>query len=162
LPHRFVASFIYQFPSLKGHVRVLREVAGRWEINGIGTLQSGAPFTVTSGRDNSGTAINNDRPNPVGDWRLADGPSQKPQIQQYFNIAAFVQNPAGTFGNAGRNILRGPFRGNLDLGAIKNFQIAERHRVQFRAELFNLLNHANLGNPNGNLSNVQFGRITTA
>jgi hypothetical protein len=68
----------------------------------------------------------------------------------------------GTFGNAGRNIMRGMFRESLDFGAIKNFGITERHKLQFRAEIFNILNHANLGNPNGNQSAVQFGRITGA
>ena len=162
VPHRLVASFIYQAPALTGSSRLLREVAGGWELNGIATLNSATPFSVSSGRDNSGTAINNDRPNVVGDWRLAGGRSKAERIQQYFNTAAFAQNPAGTFGNAGRNILRGPFRGNLDLGAIKNFPIAERHRLQFRAEFFNVLNHANLSNPNGNAANLNFGHILGA
>jgi len=162
IPHRLVSSLIYNLPALKGSSRWVREALGGWEINGIITLNSATPFTVTSGRDNSGTAVNNDRPNVVGDWRLPGGRSKAEKIQQYFNIAAFAQNPPGTFGNAGRNILRGPFRHNFDIGAIKNFGIREGHRLQFRSEFFNLLNHANLGNPNGNASNVNFGRILSA
>ena len=162
VPHRFVGSFIYQFPALRNRSRLVREVLGGWEINGIATLWSATPVNVTSGADNSGTAVNQDRPNVVGDWHIKGDRSKNARILQYFNTAAFVQNPAGTFGNAGRNILRGDFRENLDLGAIKNFPIAERHRLQFRAEFFNVANHANLGNPNGGVSSPSFGRITGA
>ncbi len=162
IPHRIVASFIYQTPSLAKRGWLMREIAGGWEINGIAMLQSSGPFSITSGKDNSGTAINSDRPDVVGDWSIPDGRSKNDMIMQYFNTAAFRQNAAGTFGNAGRNILRGEFRQSLDMGAIKNFPISERHKLQFRSEFFNVLNHANLGAPNGNLANVSFGRITTA
>jgi len=162
IPHRLVTSFIYELPSLKGSSPIVRQIAGGWELNGIATANSATPFTVTSGRDNSGTAVNNDRPNVVGDWHLPSGRSKAEKIQQYFNIAAFAQNPPGTFGNAGRNILRGPFRYNFDIGAIKNFAVREGHRIQFRSEFFNILNHANLSNPNGNAANVNFGRILGA
>ena len=162
VPNRFVTSFIYQAPQLARVNRVIRQAAGGWEVNGIVTLQSGSPFSITSGRDNSATAINADRPNVVGDWRLPDGRSKNDMINQYFNVSAFAQNAAGTFGNAGRNILRGEFRHNVDFGASKNFPVTERQRLQFRYEIFNLLNHANLGAPNGNIANVNVGRITTA
>ena len=162
IPHRAVASLIYQIPALKQSSAVVRQIVGGWEVNGIATLNSAAPFTITSGRDNSGTAINNDRPNVVGDWRLAEGRSKADQIQQYFNTAAFAQNAIGAFGNAGRNILRGPFRSNLDMGVIKNFSITERHRLQFRSEFFNIFNHANRNNPNSVVANVNFGRILAA
>jgi outer membrane receptor protein involved in Fe transport len=162
VPHRFVGSFIYELPALRNRTRLVREVLGGWEINGIATLWSSTPLSVTSGADNSGTAVNQDRPNVVGDWHISGDRSKNARILQYFNTAAFVQNPAGTFGNAGRNILRGDFRENLDLGAIKNFPITERHRLQFRGEFFNVTNHANLGNPNGNVSSPTFGRITGA
>ena len=58
--------------------------------------------------------------------------------------------------------MRGDFRSNVDLGIIKNFPLTERHKIQFRGEFFNLPNHANLGNPNGNLSSPSYGRITGA
>jgi len=76
--------------------------------------------------------------------------------------AAFTSNKVGTFGNTGRNILRGPMRENLDFGLMKEFPLHERTRLQFRAEGFNVFNHANFGNPNGNASAANFGRITTA
>jgi hypothetical protein len=142
--------------------RLVREAVGGWEINGIATLQSAAPYSITSGKDNSASAVNQDRADLVGDWHIAGDRSKNDIIQEAFNVDAFAQNRAGTFGNTGRNILRGMFRENLDFGAIKNFPITERHKLQFRAEFFNILNHANLGNPNANQSAVQFGRITGA
>jgi hypothetical protein len=160
IPQHFVASFIWQMPALAHSNRLLREVAGGWEINGIGSLQSNTPFSITSGKDNSASAVNRDRANVAGDWRIRGDRSKNDIIQQYFNTAAFAQNPPGTFGDAGRGILRGPFREGLDFGAIKNFPISERHKLQFRSEIFNIFNHANLNNPNGNLSAPTFGRIT--
>ena len=162
IPHRFVGSFIYQLPALRNAGRVLRHTLGGWEVNGIVTFWSGEPFSVTSGRDNSGNAVNQDRPNVVGDWRIGGDRSKNDRILKAFNTAAFAQNLAGTFGNAGRNILRGDFRNSVDLGVIKDFRVTERHRLQFRGEFFNLANHANLGNPAGGLSSPSFGRITTA
>jgi len=66
----------------------------------------------------------------------------------------------GTFGTAGLNILDGPGFFNLDMGVLKNFPISESKRIQFRFESFNILNHPNFGNPDGNVSNGTFGRIT--
>jgi Carboxypeptidase regulatory-like domain len=162
IPQRIVGSFIWQMPALAKSNVLVRQALGGWELNGITVLQSQTPFSITAGKDNSGSAVNQDRADVVGDWHIPDDRSKNDIILRAFNPAAFAQNRAGTFGNAGRNILRGMFRENLDFGAIKNFAITERHKVQFRAEIFNILNHANLGNPNGNQSAVQFGRITGA
>ena len=69
---------------------------------------------------------------------------------------------AGQFGNAGRNIARGDGIGNLDLSLLKNFALNERMRLQFRAECFNLTNHANFGLPVNDLASPSFGRILEA
>ena len=83
-------------------------------------------------------------------------------IATYFNKAAFAQNPPGTFGTVGRNIMRGPGMAGVDFGLVKNFQLRERVRLQFRGEFFNLFNRVNLGNPNTSRSSSLFGRITSA
>jgi hypothetical protein len=162
LPQKFGGSFVWDIPVGKLSNPVLRTVAGGWELNGIFTFQSGLPFTVTSGVDNSQTAVNADRANLIGDPNLGGGRSTAQIIQKYFNTAAFVVNPLGTFGNAGRNILIGPGMQNIDFGVIKNFPIRERYKVQFRAEAFNLFNHANFNNPNASVSASTFGTITSA
>lgn len=161
VPHRFVGSFIWQLPSPAHSGRVLRSVGGGWEINGIVTLQSGAPFGVVSGVDNSQSAVNADHADQVGDWRISGDRPKSAVIATYFNTAAFVLNAPGTFGNTGRNILRGPGLQTVDFGAIKTFTFAERCKFQFRAEAFNLLNHANLGTPNASVSAANFGVITS-
>ena len=114
IPQRFVASFIWDLPGVKTHGGLIREIASGWEVNGIFTAQSGAPFTVTSGVDNSQSGVNSDRANLVGDPSLSGGRSENQILHQYFSTAAFVVNTPGTFGNSGRNILLGPGVTNLD------------------------------------------------
>ena len=162
ITHRFVGSFIYELPSLQGSPVLLRQIAGGWQVNGIASIQSGSWLTFTSGRDNSASGLNRDRADLVGNPFLDTGRSRDALINQYFNTGAFDQNAPGTFGNSGRNIVRGPGESNVDLALVKNFPIREGSRLQFRAEAFNLLNWVNLGSPNTNAASAQFGTITGA
>ncbi len=105
---------------------------------------------------------NNYRPNVIGNRLLPGGGPQNGL--PYLNAASF-QIPAGTpFGNAGRNIARGPNFNQLDFAANKSFQLPfESMRMQFRVEFFNLLNHTNFLPPNSNFSSAAaFGKITQA
>ncbi len=160
--HRFITSFVWDLPGSTIHNLFTRVVAGGWELNGIVTLQSGLPFSVLSGVDNSQSAVNSDRANLVGDPHLGGSRSEGQMLREYFNTAAFVVNPPGTFGNTGRNILFGPGMENIDFGLLKNFSIRERYKIQFRAEAFNLFNHPAFNNPNANVSSSTFGVITSA
>jgi len=83
------------------------------------------------------------------------------EILQWFDTSKFTKNAIGTFGNAGRNILRGPRFFNTDFGLVKGTSIHERVRLQFRAEFFNLFNDVNFMLPNANVSSVQVGQITS-
>src|SRR5262249_26857566 len=83
-------------------------------------------------------------------------------IAQFFNTSAFGPNAIGTFGNSGKNILRGPRFFNTDFGATKRTSIAEGITLDFRAEFFNFFNNVNFVSPNSNQSSGQFGRITAA
>jgi hypothetical protein len=131
-------------------------------LNGIASLQSGSVFTVTSGRDNSFSGVNADRADLIGNPFLDTGRPRGELVNRYFNTDAFTFNAVGTFGTAGRNILRGPGDVTVDAGLFKNIPIREGHRLQFRMETFNVLNRVNLGNPNGNRNAAAFGRITSA
>ena len=162
VPHRVVGSFIWQLPSPANRNGLLRTVAGGWELNGIVTLQSGSPFNVVSGVDNSQSGVNADHADLIGDWRISGERSKDAMLNQYFNTGAFALNAPGTFGNTGRNVLRGPGLRNIDIGTVKSFQVRERYRVQLRGEAFNIANHANFGSPNASVSSATFGRITTA
>jgi hypothetical protein len=160
VPHRFVSSVIWQLPRVTNHGFLLRLLASGWEFNGILTMQSGSPFSVTSGVDNSQSGVGADRADIIGDPSLSSGRPTAQLLQRYFNTSAFTVNTVGTFGTAGRNILLGPGIVNLDFGVIKAFALAERYKLQFRAESFNAFNHANFANPNANVSAATFGTIT--
>ncbi len=103
---------------------------------------------------------NNCRPN-----RLASGAlSGTPSTSEWFSTAAFAIPSTPAYGNAGRNILRGPGTTNLDFSLSKSIALgtAERRRLQFRAEFFNALNHTNFGLPQNSIDSPAFGTITSA
>jgi hypothetical protein len=85
-----------------------------------------------------------------------------PTRVKWFNTAAFAAPTPLTFGNAGRNILRGPALHSYDTAVMKNFRITERLKLQFRTEFFNAFNIVNFNNPNGTFNNPNFGIITAA
>ena len=158
--HRATVSYSYDLP-FKSHHVLLRG----WQTNGAWTFQTGLPFTVTlpPGTDNSNTGIPSigfgvkDRPNLTG---AANNGPRTPE--RWFNTAAFAQPAFGTFGNAGRNILTGPGSSTVNVSAIKDTVIKERLTLQFRAEIFNLLDRANFGLPQAYLGVPGFGQITSA
>jgi hypothetical protein len=161
-PHAAVVSYLWDLPKLTGWNPVLRHVIGGWQNNGIFSAYSGLTLSPISGIDNSLSGTGSDRPDLVGDTSMPGGRTRAEQINKWFNTAAFVLNREGTFGNAGRNILRGPGLWNFDWGLFKQIPVVEGHNLQFRAEFFNLFNHTTLGLPNNNLQSAAFGRITGA
>ena len=164
LAHRFVTSFIWQLPEPAKQTKWMRHVFGGWQTNGIITLESGSPFSIVSGRDNSQSGVNRDRADLVGDPELDTGRPRGELIARYFNTDAFRVNTVGTFGNAGRNMLRGPGFASVDFGLVKNgpLILPRGHSVQFRVEVFNLLNRVNLANPVNSVSAPNFGQIIAA
>ncbi|MDX2179753.1 MAG: TonB-dependent receptor [Bryobacteraceae bacterium] len=161
IDHRFVGSFIWELPRYRGNPLARLAIDG-WEVNGIVSIESGLYFNVVSGRDNSGTGINQDRPDLIGNPYLDTGRSRNELINGYYNPAAFRQNAPGTYGNAGRNLIAGPGEALVDLGLVKTFAITDRQRIRFRAEAFNALNRVNLDNPVGNLLAANVAKITGA
>lgn len=162
VPHNFRFSNVWNLPNFKLQGLTGKLVNG-WVINGIVTWQSGFPFSVLSGTDNSLTGVGRDRANYVGgDASLPDDRPHGELIQRYFNTAAFASNPLGTFGNSGKNILRGPRYFNADLGITKKTSITEGIRVELRGEAFNVFNNVNFTSPNSTFTSAQFGKITSA
>jgi hypothetical protein len=141
--HRFVTSFTYDLP-FKGGNKTLNAVFGNWQAGGIVTLQSGLPFTVNINGDRANNGLLNQRPNLVGDPNL---PDDQRSADRWFNTDAFVIQPIGTLGAAGRNILDAPGTNVVDFSLLKNIPFNERHRLQFRTEFFNLFNHTNFDFP---------------
>jgi hypothetical protein len=118
-----------------------------WQVSGIQTVQSGVPFTpqLSYNPSNDGDTRNPVRPsvNPNFAGNVIEGGPN-----QFFNPSAFIQPLPGTYGNAGRNTLRGPSLVTTDLSLAKRFVLTERLDLKFRAEFFNLLNHTNFNTPN--------------
>jgi hypothetical protein len=160
--HNWVTSYVWELPLGKHSNQIARQLLQGWNWTGIFSLHSGFPFTVVSGRDNSLTSIGRDTADVIGTPGLPGGRSRNAQILQWFNTAGFTFNAIGTYGTAGLNILDGPGFYNFDTGILKNFAITEAKHLQFRFESFNILNHANLNNPDGNVSSPTFGRIVGA
>jgi outer membrane receptor protein involved in Fe transport len=160
--HNIVTSFIWQPDYFTGQSALLRGVLNGWMLSAIVSLRSGLPFTVTTGKDNNLDGTNNDRANLVGNPYLDPNRSRAAVTAMWFNTAAFVQNPIGTDGTAGRNILDGPGTHNVDLGIFRDFKIRERMTLQFRGEFTNAFNLVNLSGPTANLNSNLFGTIRTA
>jgi hypothetical protein len=165
--HRLVASFTYDLPFKFGN-KAIDAIFGNWQAGGIITQQSGQPFTVNINSDRANNGLLNQRPNLVGDPNL---PEDQRTPERWFNTAAFAVQPAGTLGTAGRNILEGPGTNIVDFSLLKNIPLSDRHKMQFRAEFFNLFNHTNFDFPErfcaGTVAGApctapQFGRIGAA
>ena len=130
-------------------------VLGGWQWNGVLQSQTGLPFTpMLQNSTTNGTAS---RPDRVGSGVLSSGQS----ISHWFDQTAFSSPAQYVYGNAGRDILFGPGRTNLDASLFKNFRLGERLTAQFRAESFNLFNHPQFGQPNATIGNGAVATITS-
>ncbi len=160
---RFTGSFNYILP-FKPRTTALKLIAGGWQANGIVALQTGGPLTISNGVDISFTGIGQDRVDIIGNPALENSRTRGEQILRWFNTAAFREPAPGTFGTIGRNTMRGPGQVSTDFSAFKQFAMpfSEKHKIEFRAEFFNIINRVNLGNPNTSRINGLFGRITSA
>jgi hypothetical protein len=159
--HRWVTSLLYEIPGQVGNP-LLDAVASGWSVTGIFLVQSGLPFSVTSGVDNARSGTGGQLADLVADASLPGDRTTADAINQWFNISAFVPNALGTFGNSGRNAFRGPGYQSLDLGLHKTFNAQGRAKVQLRIEAFNLLNDANFDLPTSSQNSGNFGKILTA
>jgi hypothetical protein len=166
---RFVFSGTWALPQWRGASRAAAFLLNGWQLNTINSLSTGTPFTVY---DSADVSLQGSAPEISGFYSsrpdLISNPNagQPHTANQWVSRAPFLQlNPttqAGQFGNEGRNVVRGPGIEDVDLSLFKYFKIGETKRVQFRAECFNLLNHANLGLPENDLESPAFGQILQA
>ena len=137
--------------------RALDTIAGGWSLAFAYTAHSGYPITVVDGANPSLQASRStERPNRIG-----SGEVDNPTLERWIDRAAFVTAPPGTFGDSGIGILRAPSYWNIDLSVSKRFATFGRQYFMFRGEVFNLLNHPNMGPPVNNIQSQAFGTITT-
>ena len=155
LRHNFVASFVYQSP--KFAQRAVDLTLGNWQFSFLVSTNNGFVFTPTTGVDASLSGVGNDRPDVVGIPYV-----RNTKTLQWINPAAFRQNAAGRFGNAGYNSLVGPRYFNTDANLTRLFKIREQHRVELRFEFFNVLNHTNFNAPVSRLASSTFGLIQSS
>ena len=153
--HRFASAFTYELPFNPSN-RAAKLIVAGWQVNAIVTLQSGQPFTPNTTRFDPYRNESFNRPDVVGD------PHSNVPAGLAFNPAAFRQPVIGTFGNAGRNVVRGDGFHSVDLSLFKNFAITEQWKLQFRAEAVNSFNHVNYQGPVVNLDTTSGAFIAAA
>lgn len=153
--HRFVGTFVAESPVGADRPvnlgRAGNALLGGWSLSGIYTARSGRPFTVTQGGLEGATWM----PNLVGT------PEGQRTVDSWYNVAAFQRVNPGVFGNNTRNSLRGPGYATLDVALQRRLTFTQRFAAALRWDVFNVLNRANLGNPDSNITGVTAGSITS-
>lgn len=153
--HRFVGNFVAELPFGQGKPYLqtgpLAHVLGGWVVSGIYTARTGRPFTVTQGSLEGASWV----PNVTGD------PAGDETVDSWFNKAAFTRVPAGTFGNATRNMLRGPGFVTFDLTLQRRVVVTDRIAATLRWDVFNVFDRANFGNPSADITGSSAGTIST-
>jgi hypothetical protein len=161
--HRLVFSEYWQMPR-PNHHGWTRHLLGSWAVSSILTVQSGFPIRMSSASDQE--LMNSLNFEPFGEpQQIAPFHRLQPQVSggYYFDPASFTESPLGQIGNTPRNLCCGPGIANLDLGVHKSFQITEGTNAEFRTELFNVLNHTQFLNPDGNITDgASFGTVSRA
>jgi hypothetical protein len=174
----FVGQVVYELPFGNGRQFALHgpleQIAGGWRVSSIFQWHSGNPFSpviqgsvadgIDPGLDSSFSAGSTLYPNVVGNPKVSN-----PTLTQWFNPAAYANPVPGTFGTSGRNTLIGPSFFNADFSVGKAFRFPrEGMRLEIRADMYNVFNHINFGNPdanvgynsNGTLADTTAGTIT--
>jgi hypothetical protein len=189
--HRLVGSLLYELPFGRGRrwlrrAGVAQSVLGNWDVSGIVALQSGRPFTVNRGIDqslsgNAGLGFFTDRPNQIADpfragpvaanpdplcqATISNGGRAADRVQTaeiWFNPCAFA-DPGVAFGNAARNSLLGPTLKNVDFSVARSIPLrGERRFLQFRADFFNIFNHPNFDLPDRTFDSRAFSQLRSA
>jgi hypothetical protein len=158
--NRFALSAVYNPPAYS-RSSLTRALTSDWRGSMEYQVQTGFPLTISVFGDtaNAGTVVGENpiRANVTGQPIF---PSGTRNSTTWFNPAAFKAPPAYNFGNVGRNSVYGPGMQTMDVGLVRTFSLAEKARLEARAEFFNALNHTNLGTPNRFVNTSSFGSIT--
>ena len=161
LTHNFIASYNWAIPFDHAFPNGPRQLTQGWNLVGISRFSSGFPIGLSESADDlsltgDGTL---DTPNIVGKVRTQD---PRNEGHNYFFPDAFAPETYGSFGTANRRFFHGPGILNTDFALEKNTRITESMSIQFRAEFFNVFNHAQFNNPSGNFNSDTFGVVTSA
>jgi hypothetical protein len=153
--HNFVASVVYELPFGRG------SHFGGWQISAVASVHSNVPFTPVLAFDNADlrSLLTSERPDLAGNPYTGNCPNgvRAGNPSCWFNPNAFALPPPGQFGNAGRNILRGPGFAQFDVALQKGFQLTEGTKITFGVEAYNLFNHPNFAVPSNTQSPLTLG-----
>ena len=153
--HAFVSTWTYQLPFLRDQRSIAGLALGGWELSGKTRFQSGQYLTPTAS-----TSIGTRRADYLGgDVSLS---SSDRTADRWFNTAAFAPAPDDRRGNAKVGMIEGPGLAQWDISLRKNFAVAGRSRINFRADVFNVFNRVNLNNPNVTVTNAAYGQVDSA
>jgi hypothetical protein len=164
LTHNFVVSYNWAVPFDRAMPAFPKRLTQGWNVVGISRFSTGFPISLGQGQDVSlyGSG-NTDVPDVVGKVVIQNPRNPGPNgPNTYFLPDAFASGPVGAFGNASRRYFHGPGLLNTDFALLKDTRLAENISVQFRAEFFNVFNHAQFSNPSGNFTSSNFGVVTSA
>jgi hypothetical protein len=155
----FVSNVVYVLPSARRWGRAADLVLGEWQLNAIASYFGATPIEITTGANTIGTASAvGQRPNYTGAPLYLNGPDKT----RHLNPDAFARPAAGQMGTLGKGAVRGKPISTVDFSLAKNWRFEERYGIQFRAEFFNVLNHANFVGFDTDIRNGTFGQLTAA
>lgn len=170
IPHSLVINYVWQLPFFDKSTGYRKALLKGWQVNGISVFRSGRPLNICLQNDNAGLGDSGicERPDITGNPVLS---KSKRTLSQWFNTASFSEPAPGTFGNGGRNPVRGSGINNWDLSIFKvtdipwfgrhsGWNAGESAKIEFRAEMFNVWNHTQYGDPGTTLGDASFGQIT--
>ncbi len=171
--HVAVLNFVYEFPFFNKASGISRQVLGGWQLTGVTQFQTGTPFTVATAEDFAGIGSSDPQP-----WEVNGSPALGRGERQFSQSAADSNFFFRTIGSDGKPLFTTPSLGsfsktqsrnsklynpgfqNWNLAFFKSFPVHEQHRIQFRAEFFNWLNHPNWGGADANPRNATFGKVS--
>jgi len=166
LTHNFVISYDYELPFYRFSSDKWKRLTNGWRIVGVTHFSTGFPVSMADSSDlsllgtfGSGIGPGLDLPNYSGGGLAGHNPRTG---LPYFNINAFTQETFGVLGDSNRRFFHGPGLNNWDMSLIKDTHITESTNLQLRAEFFNIFNHAQFTNPDGNFTDSTFGLVTSA
>jgi hypothetical protein len=163
--HNFVMSYSYLLP-FRGLARGrFPRLADGWRVTGVARFATGFPVTLSEFDDHAllrgGAFQGEDRPDFAG-GNVQAGLHDPRSGLPYFNTNLFSPEQLGQFGTASYRFFHGPGTSNLDFGLLKDVALTEQKRLEFRAEFFNMFNHAQFFNPSGSINSGTFGLVTSA
>jgi len=163
--HNFVVSYNWAVPFARSFPGAPKRLVNGWNLVGITRATTGLPILLFEGALDISLvgSANIDVPDVVGQVHTQDPRKPGPNgPNTYFFPDAFAAQPLGTFGDANKRFFHGPGMFNTDFALEKSTAVNERTAIEFRAEFFNIFNHAQFNNPSGNFAAGNFGVVTSA